>query len=794
MVGRQVNQYKVLEKIGEGGMGVVYKAEDTTLRRTVALKFVAPYRVTDEDRKARLLREARAAATLDHPNICTIYEVGEAEGRPFLAMAFVDGPTLAAKIRNNPLAVPEFLELAIQIGEGLKEAHEKGVVHHDIKSSNIMVSAKGQAKLMDFGIAEPERPASGIQRIEPSGTAAYMSPERARGNKGDKRSDIWSFGIVLYEMITGRLPFRAEYEAAVLYAVANEEPEAVEALNPDMPPELSRVIHKALQKEPAERYASVADLVSDLRALRTRLEHPTLERMLSPLGKRGSGGESSRRVWLGFAVFLALGSAVAWWQLARTASSPGAGGASPRPSIAVLPLQDLSPQPDQEFFADGMTEELITNLAKIRGLRVIARTSVMQYKGASTSLPEIAAALHVGYVLEGSVARDGERVRISAKLIDPATQQNLWAESYDRSFEGILDLQREVARAIAAEVRVQLTPVELVRLSASRTINTRAYENYLRGRYLGNRRTKEALEQALEYYQAVVANDPSSGLGYSGLADVFTLQAVQGMAPPAEVWPKAKTAAMRALELDDSLAEAHSAMGLIHSFNEWNWDQAEKEFHTAIELNPGDATAHQRYAAMLSRLGRHREAIAEMEQAHELDPLSITINNAVAVCYYMARRYDDAIRQLESNRALSPTYYRTYWNLGRCYLQKKQYPEALENLQKARELSDNNSFMIAAQANGYARAGQNQQAWQLLSDLIETSKKEYVSSMSIALVQIGLGENQSALTWLEKALGEQAGLLVWLKVDPEFDPLRAEPRFQQLLEKVGLGKPADGEP
>jgi serine/threonine-protein kinase len=787
MLGRQVNQYKILEKIGEGGMGVVYKAEDTTLRRTVALKFVAPYRVADDQRKTRLLREARAAATLDHPNICTIYEVGEAEGRPFLAMAFVDGPTLAQKVRNNPLSMPEFLELAIQIGEGLKEAHEKGIVHHDIKSSNIMVSAKGQAKLMDFGIAEPERPVSGIQRIEPSGTAAYMAPERARGGKGDKRSDVWSLGIVLYEMITGRLPFRAEYEAAVLYAVANEEPETIEALNPAAPPELARVIHKALEKEPGNRYNSVAELVDDLRALRTRIDHPTLDRMLSPLGKRVSGGESSRRVWLGFAVFLALGAAVAWWQLNRPESGERAGTGSERPSIAVLPLRDLSPQPDQEFFADGMTDELITNLAKIRGLRVISRTSVMQYKGASTPLSEIAAALKVAYVLEGSVAREGERVRINAKLIDPATEQNLWAESYDRSLEDILDLQREVARSIAAEVRVQLTPAERVRLSASQTVNARAYENYLRGRYLGNRRTKEALEQALEYYQAVVANDPDSGLGYSGLADIYTLQAVLGMAPPEDVWPRAKTAAIRALELDDSLAEAHSAKGLIASFNEWNWTEAEQEFHKAIELNPGDATARQRYAVMLSRLGRHREAIAEMEQARELDPLSMTINNAVAVCYYMARRYDDAIRQLESNRSLSPTYYRTYWNLGRCYLQKKQHQQALAAFQKARELSDNNSFMIAALAHAYADAGQNQQAWQLLSELLEISKKEYVSSMSIALVHIGLGENQAALTWLEKALGEQAGLLVWLKVDPEFDPLRSDSRFQKILARVGLG-------
>jgi serine/threonine-protein kinase len=789
MLGRQVNQYKILEKIGEGGMGVVYKAEDTTLRRTVALKFVAPYRVTDDQRKARLVREARAAATLDHPNICTIYEVGEAEGRPFLAMAFVDGPTLAAKVRNNPLSVPEFLDLAIQIGEGLKEAHEKGIVHHDIKSSNIMVSSKGQAKLMDFGIAEPERPVSGMQHLEPSGTAAYMAPERARGGKGDKRSDIWSMGIVLYEMITGRLPFRAEYEAAVLYAVANEEPEPVEALNPNVPPELARVIHKALEKEPENRYNNVPELVDDLRALRTRVEHPTWERMVSPLGRRAGGGDSSRRVWLGFALFLLIGTALGWWLLARKASNgPAPPSTAGRPSIAVLPLQDLSPQPDQEFFADGMTEELITNLAKIRGLRVISRTSVMQYKGSTKHLPEIASALKVGYVLEGSVARDGERVRINAKLIDPATEQNLWAESYDRSLEDILDLQREVARAIAAEVRVQLTPAERVRLSASQTVNTRAYENYLRGRHLGNRRTKEALDQALEYYQAVVANDPDSGLGYSGLADVYTLQAVLGMAPPADVWPRAKTAATRALELDDSLAEAHSAMGLIRSFNEWNWDEAEKAFRKSIQLNPGDATARQRYAVMLSRLGRHGEAIAEMEQALELDPLSMTINNAVAVCYYMARRYDDAIQRLESNRSLSPTYYRTYWNLGRCYLQKKQHQEALAAFQKARELSDNNSFMIATLAHAYASAGRNQQAWQLLSELLEISKKEYVSPMSIALVHIGLGENQAALTWLEKALGEQAGLLVWLKVDPEFDPLRSEPRFQEILAKVGLGE------
>ena len=789
MPDEQVNQYKILEKIGVGGMGVVYKAEDTTLRRTVALKFVAPYRVADEQRKARLLREARAAATLDHPNICTVYEVGEADGRPFLAMAFVDGPTLAQKIRNQRLSLPEFLELAIQIGEGLKEAHEKGIVHHDIKSANIIVSTKGQAKLMDFGIAEAESPISGIQRIEPAGTAAYMAPERARGDLGDKRSDIWSLGVVLYEMLTGRLPFRGEYEAAVLYAVANEEPEPVSALNPQAPPELARVVHRAFAKDPGERYPSIAALVDDLRAIRTRFEHPTWERMVSPLGQRGARGGSSRRVWLGFAGFLLLATGIGWWQLGRPAEG-GAGartGANAgRPSIAVLPLQDLSSQSDQEFFADGMTEELITNLAKIRGLRVISRTSVMQYKGASVALPEIAAALSVGYVMEGSVLRDGDRVRINAKLIDSATEQNLWAESYDRPLEDILDLQREVARAIAAEIRVQLTPAEQVRLSASQTVNTRAYENYLRGKYLGNRRTKEALDRALEYYQAVLANDPGAGLGYSGLADVYTLQAVLGMAPPEEVWPKAKTAATRALELDDSLAEAHSAMGVIHSFYEWQWDQAEKAFRNAIELNPGDAIARQRYAVMLSRLGRHEEAIAEMLLARELDPLSLTINNALAVCYYMARRYDEAIAQLESNLSLSPAYHRTYWNLGRCYLQKKQYPQALAALRKAREISDDTAFMVAALAHAYGVAGQREQARQLLGELLELSKSEYVSPMSLVLVHIGLQQHQEALSWLEKSMDDQAGLLVWLKVDPEFDPLRSEPRFRATLAKVGL--------
>jgi serine/threonine protein kinase/Flp pilus assembly protein TadD len=750
LIGNTISHYKILGKLGEGGMGVVYKAEDTKLKRTIALKFLTPQSLGSKEEKARFIQEAQVAAALDHPNICTIHEIDEANGQTFIAMAYIEGLRLKDKIQSGPLKLDEALEIAIQVAEGLQGAHEKRIVHQDIKSANIMVTSKGQAKIMDFGLA---RLAGGMQVNNIGtimGTVAYMSPEQARGEAVDYRTDIWSFGVVLYEMITGQLPFKSEYEQAVVYSILNEEPKSLKSIKSELPDELEAIVKKALAKDVNSRYQSAGDMLTDLRNVRTKLESVILRERRSI--------------------------------------------EKPQPSIAVLPFANLSADPEQEYFCDGMADEIINGLTHIESLRVVAQTSTFAFKGKHEDIREIGKKLNVETLLEGSVRKVGNRLRITAQLINVADGYHLWSEKYDRNVgemccpEDIFAIQDDISLAIVDILKVKLLGKEKATLQKHYTDNLEAYDLYLKGRYFWNKRTEESLKRSIQYFQQAIEKDPHYALAYSGLADSYiTLQDYSSI-PPAEVYPKAKEAALKALEIDDTLAEAHTSAAQV-LFRHWDWESAESEYKKAIELNPNYPTAHHWYALLLMYMARFEEAIEEIERAQKLDTLSLVINRNLALVFFYARQYDRALDAVQKTLEIGPNFSMTHSTLGAIYLQKSMYEEALAEFQKERVLSDvwdhelENLIGIT-----YAKMGERTKASKVLGDLIKRWEQEYASPFYIARVYFALEESDRGFKWLNKAHQERDSCLLEMKVDPIFDRVRSDPRFKALLKKVGLEK------
>jgi len=740
VIGKTVSHYKILEKLGEGGMGVVYKAQDTKLDRTVALKFLPEHLLYDPTSKARFIQEAKGASAINHPNITTVYEIDEVEGKSFIAMELIEGKSLKTLIEAKELPVHKVIDIAIQTCEGLNKAHRAGIVHRDIKSDNILIDKDDLVKILDFGLAKLKGTSRLTQTGTTTGTVSYMSPEQAQGKEVDYRTDIWSFGVVLYEMLTGKLPFRGEYEQAVIYSILNEEPEPVTSLRSAVPFELEQIVGKALAKDVNQRYENADELLRDLRQFQENLKVTS-------------------------------------------------GAASPK-SIAVLPLENISPDKENEYFSDGLTEEIIMNLSKIKNLKVISRTSTMYYKGTKKPLKQIAKELQVQYVLEGSVRKYGNDLRITAQLIDAVQDAHLWAEKYSGTLDDIFDIQEKVAEKIVEALKVELTTGEQQQLSRRYTEDTEAYQLYLKGRYFWNTRTEEGFKKGIEYFNQAIEKDHNYALAYTGLADAYILMQVYCYLPPHETMSKARSAAQKALQIDPFLAEAHASLAHLKILYDWDWLGAEQEFKRAIDLNPGYAPAHLWYTLTLSWAGRLDEAMAEIKKAQELDPLSLIINTDLGLIHYFAERYDQAIEQYRKTLEIDPNFFVTRLALSGAYEQKGMFQEAISELQQALALSGNSTLVLAELGRVYAMSGNKAEAQKILKSLNELSKQKYVSPYVIARLYLSLGEIDLGFEWLYKAYKEKSLFLIHapFNVDPSFHSVRSDTRFVELLKKLGLEK------
>jgi serine/threonine-protein kinase len=720
MIGQVVSRYKIVEKLGEGGMGVVYKAEDTELKRDVAIKFLPRQIAASEEERRRFKVEAQAAAALNHPNIATIYNIEEVDDEMFIVMEYIEGKELKEKVESGPLPIEEILEVLLQIAKGLRAAHDKGIVHRDIKSANIMITDEGDVKSMDFGLAKV-RGGAGVTKLGTTlGTAAYMSPEQARGEEADHRSDIWSFGVVLYEMLTGKLPFGGDYEQAVMYAIMNEEPPLTE----EVPSNLQAILQKALAKDQTERYQNIDELHSDLKSS----EESSTSRTKAARKVSKQGASNKTILYLGGAVVLIALLAVAYF-LNRS---------QPIDSIAVMPFVNANNDPAIEYLSDGITETLITKLSQLPQLKVMARSTVFRFKGKDMTPQQIGEQLNVPAVLTGEIVQRGDVLRLVAELVDVSDGTQIWGKQYNRSMDDIFAVQDAISEQISTSLKLKLSGDDKNRLVKRHTEDTEAYQLYLKGRFYWNQRTAEALKTALGYFQQAIDRDSTYAAAYAGLSDCYGLFPYYAVSPTIEAIPKAKSAALKALQIDAQLVEAHTSLASAYQ-SEWEWELSDKSFRRAIELNPNYATARHWYAGGLLFRGHFEEAIAEFKGALTVDPHSLIINVTLGHAYIMARRYDLALEHLQKTLSMDQNFFVTHFNSGVAYVLKNQTAKGIEHLKEALRLSDSPE-VLATIGYTYGISGNIEEAEKTLVEMDKLSSKRFVSPYHVAMIYAGLGE------------------------------------------------------
>jgi len=759
--GTKLGDYEVISLVAAGGMGEVYRARDSRLARDVAIKVLPSSYSSDSDRLRRFEQEAIAVAALNHPNILAVFQMGTHQGAPYLVSEFLEGDTLRAQIKGQRIPIRKAMDCAVQLARGLAAAHEKGIVHRDLKPENVFVTKDGRVKILDFGLAKliayQQNSGHGLPTLEAEtqpgmviGTAGYMAPEQARGQSADRRSDIFAFGAILYEMLSGKRAFQKPTSAETMIAVLNEDPQTISQIVPNIPPALQKIAHRCLEKNPEQRFQSASDLAFALEALS---DTPSSGQLQAATGRAIPRAPRSRKTL---------------------------------DSIAVLPFENASADPDTEYLSDGITESIIGNLSHLPTLRVMARSTVFRYKGQLPDPQKVGNELNVRTVLTGRVVQRGDSLTIGTELVDVANGWRLWGEQYRGKLADLLAVQEEIADEISKTLRLSLTGDERKRLSKRPTHDAQAYQDYLRGRFYWNKRTSDGLKKGIEHFEKAIQKDPSYPLAYVGLADSYNILGYYAYAAPRDAYPKARAAALRALDIDDALTEGQASLADVKLYYDWDWSGAEKEFNRVVERNPAYATGHLIYGDLLTAMGRFKEGMAETEKAQELDPLSLVINAGVGWCFYFARQYDKAIEHLRETLEMDQHFVPGHAWLGGAYLQQGLFPEGITELRAASEISGGSHLYLALLAHAYGLVGDKAQAQKILDQLKEQSARSYVSSYSIAEVCLALDDRNQAFDWLEKAYEERARALVMLKVEPKVDPLRSDPRFQDLLRRMNF--------